>query len=329
MDYLVKLTDEGKRYEATPDDSPVPVDLIGVIHEHTGQPMFQSNHMMCKLAMLRDETASLTYEFLVEYDIFETDVEIYYGVKAVSDDLITTEEFKAHVLEDWEKVRRAKKYRKLAGKFKITNNGNYGTFWPFWIRLNINCKESLYDTVSILKVFYDDYAKVLKLKPFGTERFSLIYDNLMRWDETSDDYSKLLIKINDQFSAGSSRAFEKVFVEGCLKGGIIERINDTRYKVSPSVPTYKFVYLVRNFFYELYALMPSQYKKDRTKGLTPLKELTKVFLGKKKKPISDSDWKKSCNDLGEVWDECEASVKSWLVTEEWLNFKSKRQGSGK
>lgn len=70
-----------------------PKDIRGYLCHYGKEMIFQPNHLMCKLATLRDERNCINYEFLIEYDIFDPVTEIYYGVKAVSDELVSMDCF--------------------------------------------------------------------------------------------------------------------------------------------------------------------------------------------------------------------------------------------
>lgn len=131
-------------------ESPFPDDICGYIHEYSMDGVFQPMHLMCKIATIRFN--SITFEFLIEYGMLESDVEIYYGVKAISDQFNTTDEFAKTVIgysERWfdyircngQDTQNAKDRSK--GKFainpdahKFTNNISNGTFWISWVRKN-------------------------------------------------------------------------------------------------------------------------------------------------------------------------------------------------
>lgn len=303
MDYVVEKTDAGVRDEISPEDSPFPKDLLGFIHDSLGICSFQPAHLMCKLGILRNEKEQLTYEFLIEYDIFHPDVEIYYGVKAISDSVETTPEFKNKVISDWKKVRAEKKYLSLAKKFKLTNNGDNGTFWPFWLRVNMDGKSPLGDAVKHLSMFYEDYRRFLHLNSVMPPRFSEVNDHILKCTHRPEDYDRLITVVGKRFGMEGRKLFENVFIKNCLERGYIYNYGETTYCVT-GIPNYKFTYLARLFFMCLSYLYGE--------GQIPQKEMTKVFLGKKKTYLTASDWGKSENDMPEEWKQCEKEVREWL-----------------
>lgn len=315
MDYIVNLTDKGLRDAADPSKSPFPKDLHGYIHEYSGEGKFQPNHLMCKLGALRDEKNRMTYEFLIEYDIFETDVEIYYGVKAVSDYWESTDEFKSIVLSHWNTVRSLNKYPSLAKKFKITNNGNNGTFWPFWIRLNINCKENLKDTIFNLRKFYKGYKSALNLDPINSfqGKLNAVIANLHKWDELTDNYTLLTNAIRRNFNQKCVEVFDRIFIPQCLGHGFIKEVADHRYEIT-NMPKYRFVFLVRSFFTVIsshYVTIKEIQLEEKTR-FVPQKELTKVFFGKGLKEITTSDWNTSESRYEVDMKEYKKMVQNWL-----------------
>ncbi len=109
------------------------------------------NHMMYKLETLYSKDGHRAYEFLVEYDIWEPTVGIYYGCKGlilkgdVDKELVTFD-------EEWNQIMNEVLYvlnnifpeKDFSHRFKPTNNANDNTYWPFWI--------SLYEDEDIIEV---------------------------------------------------------------------------------------------------------------------------------------------------------------------------------
>lgn len=131
--------------------SPFPEDIRGYLHEYSRDRIFQPKHLMCKLATIR--VPDITFEFLIEYGILESDVEIYYGIKAISDDTETTDDFAIKVMDlsdIWfEYIKNLTKERgRTAGfcqRHKFTNNVHDGTFWISWVRME--SKDTLEDVI--------------------------------------------------------------------------------------------------------------------------------------------------------------------------------------
>ena len=110
-----------------------------------------SNHMMYKLDTLYSMDGHRGYEFLVEYDIWEPTIGIYYGCKGlilegeVDKELMTFD-------EEWNQIKNEVLFvlnnifpeKDFTHRFKPTNNANDNTYWPFWI--------SLYEDEDIIEV---------------------------------------------------------------------------------------------------------------------------------------------------------------------------------
>lgn len=102
------------------------------------------NHLMFKLPILRcPENPEIYYEFLIEYDRNEPDVGIYYGVKCISP--LESDHDKAIEIANnhWLKINdnlcvvlnNVFVDKDFTHRFKMTNNANDNTYWPFWITL--------------------------------------------------------------------------------------------------------------------------------------------------------------------------------------------------
>lgn len=101
------------------------------------------HHIMYKLGEpLKSKDGCRAYEFLIEYDIYEPTVGIYYGCKGLTlkgDHNQQIEFFN----KEWEEIEE--KLAKILSntfpgksfvhRFKLTNNANNSTYWPFWITL--------------------------------------------------------------------------------------------------------------------------------------------------------------------------------------------------
>ncbi|OCW93976.1 hypothetical protein A9168_08915 [Macellibacteroides sp. HH-ZS] len=101
------------------------------------------HHIIYKLGKpLVSEDGLRAYEFLVEYDIFEPNVGIYYGCKGFTlngNHDIQIDKF----IEEWKEIE-AKLAEVLSNtfpgkrfdlRFRQTDNANNNTYWPFWVTL--------------------------------------------------------------------------------------------------------------------------------------------------------------------------------------------------
>ncbi len=188
--------------------SPFPKDIRGFIHEYTNPGRFEPQHLMCKMATLRIK--GITFEFLVEYAILKPDVEIYYGIKALSDSPSTTKEFSqsAKKLSDqwFDYIDNIPKRGHTAGhshRHKWTNNDYDGTFWISWVRKEPD--ESMGKIVADLenKVF-KQFKKFLK-------------GNNISWDSETDSFERFTHLLSTQSQAATKApttdAFAKVVEE--------------------------------------------------------------------------------------------------------------------
>lgn len=306
MDFVVDQTNNKTWHLTKPEDSPFPPDIHGYIHDFSEERKFQPNHLMCKLAALRDETNKLIYEFLIEYDIFATDVEIYFGVKAVHDTWITTPVFQTTVIDNWEKVKEAGAYKHRLYKFKMTNNGNDGTYWPFWWRMGMDCKENLRDAVQDIKKFYKDYKETLHLKDIFTPKFDLIKDEVANSLRSTEDYKILMDFIREEFAEEVRDNFE-ILIEHCLEENIIRRINPTGLVYACVGPTTRFICLLKVFFKTMHLTFC---KGKRKACYTPNKYLQKVFLDRNNRAIGNKSW--DVTPASPAWYEAEKKIQRWF-----------------
>lgn len=307
MDYVVKCTHEKTWSSICAEASPFPYDLHAYIHGKTPEGKFQPNHLMCKLAALRDEDNKLVYEFLIEYDIFETDVEIYFGVKAVSDSWVTTPTFQEHVLQQWEIVKEAGSYKRNLHRFKMTNNGNNGTFWPFWWRLGMDCKEELSDAIEIIRKFYNDYKKALLLDDIVSPRFDIIKDEVENSLRASKDYEDLLKCIKEDFNQKAMDYFETL-IDCCIDAGFIRRNESVEKMFICMKSSAKIVCILKVFFYTMTWIQDDR----KPCGYTPTSFLSKVFLDKKGRTIKKKTWQITENSALTSWDEAKKTLKAWF-----------------
>lgn len=156
--------------------------LKAYIHEYSGKDMFQARHLSYKIAAYRDEARKITYELLFEYDILDPVTECYYGIKAISDNNCSDDEFEhfcntmqykffrsksdASSLEDFLNAPKTTIYQggKFYNRMKFTNNAQNGTFWISWVRMDI--WQSL-------------WKDLIDLKEYMAKPFLSFYENVM------------------------------------------------------------------------------------------------------------------------------------------------------
>jgi hypothetical protein len=107
------------------------------------------NHIIYKLGEpLMSADGKHGYEFVVEYDRYDPNVGIYYGAKALIFDTENAEAQIDAINSEWEQVRSAvmlalsnvypECHFNQIQRYKLTDNANNFTYWPFWIVLYEN-----------------------------------------------------------------------------------------------------------------------------------------------------------------------------------------------
>ena len=176
-DKMMELTENGDRRE-------IQGELRGKETPH---------HLMYKLPRLHcPENPEIYYEFLIEYDIYDSDVGIYFGVKCISPDGSNHDEAIEIATNHYEKIKP--KLCKILNsvfidkdfsrRFKVTNNANDNTYWPFWI--------SLYEDEDIKKV--------------GVLAINII----------KDTYEKLLLRLNPEVENYVAKLKDRKPSQKCL-----------------------------------------------------------------------------------------------------------------
>ena len=153
--------------------SPFPKELHGYIHKNEFQPY----HLMYKLHVNSDFCEGADVEFLIEYDITEPTVGIYYGVKYNSNRELSPKEcseINRKAYEEWDRrkfelchllnmVFVDKDFNK---RVKRTNNASNHTYWPVWFSLFEDediCNVGL-NALKVVKHCYDREEVTIKKK---------------------------------------------------------------------------------------------------------------------------------------------------------------------
>ena len=138
------------------------------------------------------------YEFVIEFDKDDAGYGIYYGCKGLIKGGNQEEEIE-NLIKEWKKIKNETAYvlgntfpgKDFYHRFKVTNNANNKTFWPFWI--------SLYEEEDIVEVA----ARAVKI-------ISRIYKRMINGivckDKDYDKQPKAKTKIQTAFT---KEAFEK------------------------------------------------------------------------------------------------------------------------
>ncbi|MBD5370743.1 MAG: virulence RhuM family protein [Bacteroides sp.] len=308
-----------------------PKEIRGYLCHEGNKPIFQPNHLMCKLATLRDEVNHINYEFLIEYDIFDPATEIYYGVKAVSDEPVSSNHFIECAEKRWDDVlgrntkrknkhKRGRKsfYIKYENRFKETDNGNNGTFWPFWIRYDAD-RESFVDIVTALKTIFKDFGKSLNKNFDYKDEFQNI-ENILKNNvcDNKDNYrvvvDKLDSAIRNQLMEKSVNEFKEIVLPNLEeKRLIIKRQEDGLYQLGPSLKE------LASYMAVAFEEMRNRRKnedKDR-KGLNlntdlPISALREFILTSNGKNTDTDSWNNRIRLKDERYKEIEKDVRNWF-----------------
>lgn len=272
---------------------------------------------MLKLACIRDEAAAISYEFLVEYSLFEPTVGIYFGIKAVSDKWVSDDDFISHAENTVEKLSSSSKLfksRRLS-MHPRTDNADNGTYWPLWLP-SPGCND-LKKEIDYLRKIYLHFVDSLR-------ELRLVYD---RFDEfVVQPYGAggkvlhaLLKTIASTFgSEESAQSFLRFLENATNEGYLVDcgngqwRFNrhwDTNQKEVPFKMTYKAAY---DLMKVLFAVLAQEYGISR-KRYIPWKQLRAVMLDPRSKPFDDS-WQrcKAPPSNTPYYEKCEAFCRQHL-----------------
>lgn len=126
----------------------------------------QPNHLMYKIEPIAHPSGCALYEFLVEYDRMEPNVGIYLGCKCVTGGDTDHRDMISHYIEEWNALRshvctvlnNSFPEKEFRHRFRITNNGENGTFWPTWISLyDDEDMEFALTVLRIIRKAYEQY----------------------------------------------------------------------------------------------------------------------------------------------------------------------------
>ena len=305
-----------------------PKDIRGYLCHEGNEPIFQPNHLMCKLATLRDEVNHINYEFLIEYDIFDPATEIYYGVKAVSDEPVSSNHFIECAEQRWGDVlgrntKRTNEYKsgrkpfyiKYENRFKETDNGNNGTFWPFWIRYDAD-KESFVDIVTALKTIFKDFGKSLNKNLDYKGEFQNI-TNILKNNvcDNKATYSAVVDKldsaIGNQLKEESVNEFKEIVLPNLETKKLITKREDGLYQLN--CPLYELATFMEVAFKEMgKCRIKDKYKSEELNEKLPISALRKFILNSGGNPTNANSWSNRIKSDEEGYNEIEKDVRNWF-----------------
>lgn len=275
-------------------ESPFPKDIRGYIHEK-----FQPKHLMCKAAVLRDDDNHINFEFLIEYGIFESDVEIYYGIKAISDSADTTDEFFDYVTmgKPMQSVNKIKSDEnvKYPQRFKTTNNAHNGTFWLVWER--IESTNTLVETIQNLETRYykkfkkDNPGLEIKINRFNELRKNLDKHSVIDIKKINELKEKcpVLKKFLDEATKPGS-----IYYGDKSKGVIPKKIKDDRI-LTQCGELYYFnnIFKMTDVKYIIRWIFGYEWPEKKSSITIPFEQIKQIFRYGKFESLTKKRWQKS------------------------------------
>jgi hypothetical protein len=270
------------------------------------------HHMMYKLGMqLKSVDGCRAYEFLIEYDINEPTVGIYYGCKGLIlngdiDEQIDkfNKEWKAIKDEVTTILNNTFPGKEFNIRFKPTNNANNNTYWPFWITLyeDEDIVEVAVRATRIIKRVYSKYI------PKGVYDFDYKIDQMEESNQNSKTAEEKGKKRYPTVLAFTEKAYNDLAKNKGDNDDILEKLDfftsqasseelkiitkneDYEKAWNATDDTTLFAYIIKAFFTKLNNA--GIYKKNGT----PWEAVCRVFLDIHGKSFGDGVLKNSINE---------------------------------
>lgn len=265
------------------------------------------NHLMYKLDTLFSKEGHRAYEFLLEYDIYDPSVGIYYGCKGLTLNSHNHDEEIRQFNAEWSHIRgtvctilnNTFPGKNFSKRVKCTDNANDNTYWPFWITLNE--EEDIHEVgIRALSIIRNVYKRFLDGEPIEYKDLPKVKYNPDLTSFTKESYSRLLQKfyiykrtrygkvVNQEITEANIQLFE-TFMRNAESMRIFYK--DDRYECAWQVQELSncdFIRLMTGFFQYMVGK-----KMLNTKGGTgianvPWKELSGVILSSDGTPFGES-----------------------------------------
>lgn len=264
------------------------------------------NHLMYKIDTLYSQDGHRAYEFLIEYDIFEPTVGIYYGCKGLTLGNNSHDKEIEFFNNEWNQIKgqvctilnNTFPGKNFSKRVKCTDNANDNTYWPFWITLyeEEDIKEVGLRALTIIRNVYE---RLLKGESIESKDLPSTKYNPDITCFTQKAYNRLLQKfyiyrrsrngkiINEEPTQRNIRLFE-TFMRNAEKRRLFYRDLSYEFAWQSQFGNSDFIRLITAFF---------QYMVDQnmllTKGGTgvanvPWQELSAVILAPDGIPFGES-----------------------------------------
>ena len=265
------------------------------------------NHLMYKIDTLYSQDGHRAYEFLIEYDVYEPSVGIYYGCKGLTLEGYNHEKEIERFNTEWVQIKglvctilnNTFPGKNFSRRIKCTDNANDNTYWPFWITLNE--EEDIKEVgIRALTIIRNVYKCFLDGKEITKKELPSVKYNPDLTSFTKDAYKRLLQKffiykraskgkvINEELTTKNVHLFETF-----MRNAELRRIfyKDPNYEFAwqtQELSNSDFIRLITAFY---------QYMVDnemlKSKGGTgvanvPWKELSGVILSSDGIPFAES-----------------------------------------
>lgn len=282
--YITDLAEGNSRGECT---SPFPESIRGRLRNR-----FQPKHLMLKLASLRDAEAGIDYEFLVEYGLFEPSTGIYFGIKAVADSDVSSQQFisRAEKTVDELSSRSPRLFsnRRLRQR-PLTDNADNGSYWPVW--LPSPDYHDLNDEIRFLHKLYRHFKRAFPAMTPLYEVFGHYAEPKSATDETP--LAELTEKIASIFSSDECPSLFRRFITNACRLDILADCGNGQWRFNrhwelnrrgrPLKMTKKAAFDLTTV---LFAVMARRSHTTR-KRCIPWKQLRSVLLDSESQPFDD------------------------------------------
>ena len=256
-----------------------------LIRDDTYHGIKSNHHIVFKYLFKNGSTMLISkdghrgYEFLIEFDVIRPELGIYYGCRGAV--LEGDQEKENHIFfSEWKDKIENELCHVLnntfidldfSNRFRLTDNANNKTFWPFWIVLGDD-----EDIIEVAARATKLIAKTYKCFLDG-EEFELWEDPTKELNVktlfTHDAYQSSLSKLEKTRGKNTRRMFER-FIAEATKHKIIERDHHYEY-------CWKFVDLQNVEVAHLYASLAKRIGLQKPKSdKIPWEYLKAIFLSK-------------------------------------------------
>lgn len=273
------------------------------------------HHIMYKLPSLKNKDGSIEYEFLIEFDLWDPSIGIYYGCKGLTKRGNHEENIKALDL-DWKnlQLKVCKRLnnifpnKKFDYRFKPTDNANDNTYWPFWISLyeDENIIEVAVRAIIAIRDEYKQYLEGNDYKPDEVCKYSIPpqpkekgegeVHSETRFTEESYGIMCRAIKVNKRMDSNEINDIWKEVLEGFIEWAKRKQILEDvvgyekayRFRNSPK----EFSFWVRVITHSTAFIYNEKYNK-KYEAKTPWEKICLIFLNEKNEPLDANTLKNS------------------------------------